>query len=324
MNENMDKKDYLLKQRPNSSRFPPLVPQTTEIKFRRSSSFDSIDNDIIVDKFESQIPLNRKLLRNESKDFDLKNENSIIKEDIETENLTQHSNNSQIFEAPVALTPFLINKTNNNFEENNRLKKENQILKQNFLRLSKTIQKHSRLMARKDELILKLQERTNTDCPPISDYSNKSQLSIHSNINSSDDNIVLNIDKKNDSIVKNFDYLQNILQKVIHNCEELSEKNSQISQKLKIFTENNIFEDFDKNLLKFNSIIKDLNKFLENNLLNNLKQNEKSIVKLNDENFDKELVLKFEELKAEYSEYKKFNEIISEQNSSFKTIVSII
>ena len=175
-------------------------------------------------------------------------------------------------------------------DERQRLINENRLLKKNFLRMSRIIQKHSRLLAKKDEIITKLQEKN-------------SNHSISNLFVTTSQNRSLNIgsDSSKQECVKS---------------EELRIKSEEFSVKFQHIYDSMVGQ-FGQHLFQFMAIIEEMQQFFENNLRTIERKNS-----LETQN-DREVEAKIVELNTEYSALKCSYDLLTKQNEDFKAIVSL-
>ena len=266
MNSNTNynhKSESLPWDRPQSSRFPPLVsksPENQSIR-RRSSSYHHLF-DFESEKNLSKLKTNEKQL----KEYSDGNDNKLMG----SSEFTQPSKET--------LIPSL-----SSIDEYQKLKSENQILKNNFLRMSRIIQKHSRLMGKKDEIILRLQERSASNSFPI-------------------------INKDNEQVDLSDTSVNSI------RSEELKSKNIEFSTKFRQIY-NSMIEDFGQHLTQFVRVIEEMQKYLENNL----KVMER---KYSNDLTNSDIESKYQAISSEFSDFKSKYEILFKENTDFKSLVS--
>jgi hypothetical protein len=197
-----------------------------------------------------------------------------------------------------------------NYEENLKLKKENETLKQNFMRMSDIIRRYNKQMIRKDNLILKLQQKYSSKMTPNL-YNNK----LKSQKNSS------NIDSlKSLNAIQILNVLQtNLIEPFIRT--EDSDLNS--DKLIGIFMPiiNRIALEFKPHLIELNEKINEMKQFFENNNeVNDDSNNLEEIFAHNEEEKslqrNKNLIFQYLDLKKTYDELLNEN-LILKSNVSY-------
>ena len=159
--------------------------------------------------------------------------------------------------------------------------------------MSRIIQKNSRLMAKKDEIILKFQEKRSQSLLPVVDP-----------------------DYQTNQIPKNEPgSLLSVTTQSIQTSEEIQSKSLEFSQKFRQIYDSMV-GDFSQHLNQFMKVIDEMQMFLENNL--------KVIERRNSNNFENknEFEVKLLALNADYSDLKNNYEVLIKQNTEFKSFVS--
>lgn len=199
-----------------------------------------------------------------------------------------------------------------NYEENLKLKKENQTLKQNFMRMSDIIRKYNKQMIRKDNLILKLQQKYSSKMTPNL-YNNKLKTQQNSS----------NIDGfKSLNAIQILNVLQtNLIEPFIRT--EDSHLNSDKLIGIFMPTINRIVLEFRPHLIHLNEKINEMKQFFENNNeVNDNSNNLEEIFAHNGKNEEKNLqtnknlILQYLDLKKTYDELLNEN-LILKSNVSY-------
>lgn len=208
-----------------------------------------------------------------------------------------------------------------NNEENERLRKENEILKQNFMKMTQIIRKYNQQISRKDRLILKLQQKYSfKQIEPSKDCLNsfgKSYYNLNSQQNSPNDQ---SFKYKTDHKV--FNALEECLSEPLIRSED---SHSTIDQILEIFTTliNKMVLEFRTQLFKLNKTVEDKRRLIEKSLQVGYDSNFLDSQIPNDISSDEQTGSRLNELNNNYLELKESYQKLLNQSNSFKSYVSL-
>ncbi|CAG2117878.1 unnamed protein product [Medioppia subpectinata] len=322
-------------QRPNSSRFPPLVstlpvPNGQSVRRIRSASFDNSFTTFDVNR-DKHYDKNNHRVRNRSGkhlslDLDQQLDSSEVLQTLTDITISGETNAKPEYSVTQEYSVHNNNKLNANYDnmyskqdiaedelealvdyddpypstqtlgdEFVKLKSENRVLKQNFIQMTKMLQKHSRLMARKDEIILKLQDQFASNLGPNNN-------GINYNLESSGETQV---------VVKDIDvFVEQNLRQFYHKSQELVSKTANYSH----FADT-MATEFGRQVTECRRFVDEINRYHKTN---------GEILEKKVQQTQRESQERHQNLSAEYSALQNTCDILVQQNIALKSLIDHI
>ncbi|CAG2114890.1 unnamed protein product [Medioppia subpectinata] len=196
-----------------------------------------------------------------------------------------------------------------------KLKSENRVLKQNFIQMTKMLQKHSRLMARKDEIILKLQDQFASNLGPNNNginYNIGRKLSVESDNSVNDNNHNNCIESSGETQpVKDIDaFVEQNLRQFNHKSQELVSKAANYSH----FADTMAIE-FGRQVTELRQFVDEINRYHKTN---------GEILEEKVRQTQRESQERHQNLSAEYSALQNTCDILVQQNIALKSLIDHI